>query len=178
MLLESGAQTRGVGGRRMATEARSLVTPELEARRGIWLRERHSEPVGASAIRRWAIAVYWPEKPPRLYWDEEHARGTRFGGIVAPFEFNAFTWPVERDPADSGLETDALPGLRSMAGGTRDRYGEPMRPGDVIRERARIADWEQRETRLGPTLFIHSETEWTNQRGELVRSRLITSVRY
>jgi len=162
----------------MATEARSLVTPELESRRGVWLRERLSEPVSASAIRRWAIAVYWPEAPPRLYWDEEHARRTRFGGIVAPLEFNAFTWPVERDATDSGLETDALPGLRSMAGGTRDRYGEPMRRGDVIRTRSRIADWEQRDTRLGPTLFIHSEVEWTNQRAEHVRTRFLTSIRY
>ncbi len=162
----------------MAAEARALVTPELEALRGVWLRERVSEPVSASAIRRWAIAVYWPEPAPRLYWDEDYARGTRFGGIVAPLEFNAFTWPVERDPADSGLETGALPGLRSMAGGTLDRYGERMRPGDVIRERARVADWEQRDTRLGPTLFIHSETEWTNQGGEHVRTRSITSIRY
>jgi len=162
----------------MATGARSLVTPALEARRGVWLRERLSEPVSASAIRRWAIAVHWPESPPRLYWDEAHARRTRFSGIVAPFEFNPFAWPVHRESADSGLETDALPGLRSMAGGTRDVYGVPMRPGDVIRERARIAGWEQRDTRLGPTLFIQSETEWTNQRGERVRNRFITSIRY
>ena len=162
----------------MATKVRSLVTSELESRRGVWLRERLSEPVSVSAIRRWAIAVYWPDSPPRLYWDEEYALDTRFGGIVAPLDFNAFTWPVDRDAADSGLETDALPGLRSMAGGTRDHYEEPMRPGDVIRERARIADWDQRDTRLGPTLFVHSETEWTNQRGALVRTRLITSIRY
>ncbi len=162
----------------MSADVHSLATPELEARRGVWLRERFSEPISGSAVRRWAIACYWPEPPPRLYWDAKYAAGTRHGGIVAPLEFNAFTWPVERDAADSGLETDALPGLRSMAGGTRDLYGVPMRPGDVIRERARIADWEQRETRLGPTLFIHSETAWTNQRGELVRTRFNTSIRY
>ena len=85
----------------MPDEARSLVTPELESRRGRWLRERFSEPVSASAIRRWAIACYWPDPAPRLYWDEEYAARTRHGGIVAPLEFNAFTWPVERDAADS-----------------------------------------------------------------------------
>ena len=42
------------------------------------------------------IAVYWPDEPPRLYWDEEYARTTKWGGIIAPQEFNPFAWPPER----------------------------------------------------------------------------------
>lgn len=65
-----------------------------------------------------------------------------------------------------------------MNGGQTDTYGVPMRPDDVIRARSRLRNWEQRETRLGPTLFAFSETEWTNQAGELVKRRISTSIRY
>ena len=39
-----------------------------------------------------ALAVYYPDVPPRLFWDEEYARSTRHGGIVAPEDFNPFAW--------------------------------------------------------------------------------------
>jgi len=48
------------------------------------LDRRVSYPITVSDIRRWAMAVYYPEEPPRLFWDEEYARATRHGGIVAP----------------------------------------------------------------------------------------------
>ena len=43
-----------------------LVTPDMRERRGVWGEERTSPPVAESDIRRWAIAVYWPETPPRI----------------------------------------------------------------------------------------------------------------
>jgi N-terminal half of MaoC dehydratase len=57
-------------------QAETLVTPEMEQHRGVWGDERVSYPVSESDIRKWAIAVYWGETPPRLYWDAEYARGT------------------------------------------------------------------------------------------------------
>ena len=32
-----------------------------------------SFPVSESDIRKWAIAVYYPEEPPRRFWDAEAA---------------------------------------------------------------------------------------------------------
>jgi hypothetical protein len=65
-----------------------------------------------------------------------------------------------------------------MNGGQTDTYGVPMRPGDVITSRSRLRDWEERETRLGATLFVFSENEWQNQDGELVKRRVSTAIRY
>ena len=65
-----------------------------------------------------------------------------------------------------------------MNGGQVETYGVPMRPGDVIMARNRLRDWDERDTRLGQTLFTYSETEWRNQADELVKLRVSTGIRY
>ncbi|MYE47504.1 MAG: MaoC family dehydratase, partial [Chloroflexi bacterium] len=82
----------------MSEEPDTLVTDEMIAAKGVWGDETTSHPVTESDIRKWAIATYWPDKPPPLYWDEEYARGTKWGGIIAPRDFNPFAWPVDRPP--------------------------------------------------------------------------------
>ena len=69
-------------------ESLPRVTPDMVERQGQWSEPRSSYPIGQSDIRRWAIATYWPEKPPPVYWDEEYARSTRWGGIIAPEDFS------------------------------------------------------------------------------------------
>ena len=137
-----------------------------------------------SDIRKWAIAVYWPQTPPRIYWDVDYAATTRWGTIIAPADFNPFAWPVtvERPPRAERSEPTNTPrsgkGRRGMNGGQVDTYGVPMRPGDVITSRSRLRDWDERETRLGLTLFSFSETEWRNQDDALVKVRVATAIRY
>jgi hypothetical protein len=163
------------------TDVSTLVTPEMEQAKGVWGEEVTSYPVSESDIRRWAIAVYWDEPPPRLFWDAEYAKGTRWGGIVAPEEFNPFAWG---DPAHPKTPAGALPGRavekgsNVLNGGSVDTYGVRMRPGDVITSRSRLSHWEERVGRHGLTLYTYTETEWRNQHGELVKRRVHTSIRY
>jgi hypothetical protein len=65
-----------------------------------------------------------------------------------------------------------------MNGGQADTFGVRMRPGDVITRRSRLSHWEERQGRNGLTLFSYTETEWLNQRGELVKKRISTGIRY
>jgi len=163
------------------TEVDTLVTPEMEQQKGVWGEETVSYPVSESDIRKWAIAVYWPQPPPRLYWDPEYAKTTRWGGIVAPEDFNPFAWPIrdsEVKPAGAVPGQQARPGGNVMNGGQVDTFGVRMRPGDVITRRSRLSHWEERQGRNGLTLFSYSETEWRNQRGELVKLRVSTGIRY
>jgi hypothetical protein len=163
-------------------EPATLVTPDMEERKGVWGAERVSPPVSDSDIRKWAIAVYWPETPPPLYWDADYAATTRWGTIVAPPDFNPFAWPIVEPRADKPKKKPAgdKPKRRQsvMNGGQVDTYGVPMRPGDIITARNRLRNWEERETRLGQTLFSYGETEWRNQNGELVKRRVSTMIRY
>lgn len=161
-----------------ADGARSLITPEMEARRGVWGLPRASLPVERYDIRVWAISAYWPETPPRLYWDDAYARGTRWGGIVAPQDFNPFGWPVGERESPDGSAGFSAPGVPSINGGQSDEYGVPIRPGDWITERSRLRGWDHRRTRMGPTVFATTEVIWRNQRGEFVRRRLSTNIRY
>ena len=164
----------------MAQGVDTLVTPELQEAKGKWGGERVSPPIAASDIRRWAIATYWPETPPRIYWDEAYAKTTRWGGIIAPNDFNPFAWPVERPRVAMGSGAPRKDGLRltNMNGGQTDTYGVPMRPGDVITSKTRLSDFNERQGRFGLMLYSFRETEWTNQNGEFVRRRISTSIQY
>lgn len=127
------------------------------------------------------MATYYPERPPQIYWDSEYAKTTKYGGIIAPPDFNPFAWSLER-PAGmvrglSGARPDGKP-LTGMNGGQTDTYGVPMRPGDVVSARSRLVDWEEREGRLGHTMYVRTEIEWRNQRDELVKTRMSIAIRY
>lgn len=164
----------------MSTQPATLVTQDMMDRKDKFSEPRTAPPIALADIRKWAIAVYWPDSPPRLYWDEEYARTTRHGGIIAPLDFNPFAWPVDRDPTPPGRATaqGAGVGTRGMNGGQTEEYFASMRPGDVISSSAGLVDWNERQTRLGLTLFTINETRWTNQNGELVKVKRSTGIRY
>jgi hypothetical protein len=164
----------------MVQEADTYITPELRASVGTEVERMVSFQVGAGDIRRWAIAVYWPETPPRLYWDEAYAQTTPFKGIIAPQEFNPFSWPPERPPEapDPGSGGGSGPGTRFLNGGNRNTYLRPIRPGDVITSVTKIAEVFERSGRLGRMLFTVRETTWTNQKGQVVRVLRQTGIRY
>ena len=61
------------------------------------MEEETSYPIAASDIRRWALAVYYPEVPPAEFWDEDDPVTVARGGIVAPDEFNPLAW-MAKDP--------------------------------------------------------------------------------
>ena len=65
----------------MADEPTTLVTQEMIDTRDVWSEKVYSRPVELNDIIKWAIAVYWPEDPPRIYWDEEYAKTTKYGDV-------------------------------------------------------------------------------------------------
>jgi len=171
----------------------SLISSEMRGAIGARLSKSVSYPVSISDIRRWAIAVYWPEAPPRLFWDEDYAVTTAHAGVVAPEEFNPFAWmaaerevleqPASSDPNDTNRIESSLgitgPGLGfQLNGGMSVEYGVRMRPGDVITSVGHLADYVEREGRLGQMLFTVTEDTWTNQRDELVKHTRSTLIRY
>ena len=162
----------------MAQGVDTLISPAMEEAKGKWSEPRRSPPIALSDIRKWAIATYWPETPPAIYWDEDYAKSTRWGGVIAPRDFNPFAWPVHRmRPAAAAAPREGVR-LTSINGGQTDAYGAPMRPGDVISTRTRLKDFNERQGRFGLMLYSYNEIEWTNQAGEFVRRRIATGIRY
>ncbi len=164
-----------------SNEQATLVTADMADRKGVWGNERTSPPISESDIRKWAIATYWPEKPPSIYWDPDYASTTRYGGIIAPPDFNPFAWPVDRPRPRVATKRDKNSerrGQTGLNGGQTDTYGVPMKAGDIIRSRSRLKDWNERQGRMGLMLYTFTETEWCNQFDELVRTRISTGIRY
>jgi hypothetical protein len=168
----------------------SYISDAMRAAVGREYRRRTSFPVSRSDIRRWAIAVYYPEPPPAVFWDEASAAAGPRGEIVAPEDFNPFAWMTASGPGDdSGDPNDPDntehqlgidgPGLKfQLNGGLEVEYGVPMRPGDVITSVASVADYREREGRLGKMLFTVLQDVWTNQHGDEVRRARTTLIRY
>jgi acyl dehydratase len=114
--------------------------------------------VTREAIARYASAV--GETNP-LFYDEEAAGKTRYGGIIAPPTFyNSF-------PIVIGFGLEISYGLSYYAG-QKCQLSQPMRPGDTISARGKIADVFEKTGRSGRMLFIVREVSYWNQRGEKV----------
>jgi hypothetical protein len=169
----------------------TTVSEAMRAAVGKQLRRRVSYPVAESDIRRWAIAVYYPEPPPPRFLDADVAARTSHRGIVAPEEFNPFAWiPEQALPPDSGtawMDPDGIerllgvpgPGLRFMLnGGMKVEYEAHIRPGDVITETSILSDYQERDGRLGLMLFTTVADLWTNQAGAVVKRSCQTVIRY
>jgi hypothetical protein len=87
----------------------SYISAEMLGVVGRLLGSRVSFPISESDIRRWAIATYYPDPPPRLFWDAAYAATTRHGGIVAPEEFNPFAWMSGVTPPGDPESATATP---------------------------------------------------------------------
>lgn len=175
-------------GRVVSEAVASFITEEMEAAVGRELSRTVSYPVSASDIRKWALAVYYPEPPPTCFWDPG-AEGTG-EAIVAPEDFNPFAW-IAVEPAgppppygsggssfESRLGVTEVPLQFMLNGGVDVEYGVPMRPGDVITAVSTLAGYSQRTGRLGEMLFTRTAAHWTNQRQETVKTTHNMLIRY
>ena len=115
--------------------ANTVISDDMRKAIGGELGRSVSFPITDSDIRRWAVAVYYPDDPPRLFWDAGHAAGTGHGAIVAPEEFNPFAWMSSEGPqrAAAGHDPDMIektlgiegPHLKfQLNGGMEVEYGE------------------------------------------------------
>ncbi len=132
--------------------------------------------VDKGAIRRYAEAI---DDPNPLYGDEEYARNSKYGSIIAPPAF--FGWPTKwgrREPLSSEDPGEGIRaalrkvGYTNPAGvnaGEEYDFFRPVRPGDTLVATTTIKDVREREGRTGGKMvFIVRETTFINQNGDLV----------
>ncbi len=146
----------------------SVITQEMREVIGI-----ESEPITTEvekgAIAKFARAI--GDDNPR-YSDEEAARASSSGGIIAPPTFLRSV-RAPRPPREFPSQFSA-----NLDGGSEWTYFEPVRPGDRITVTAKIADFNERKGRLGTMLFTIRETRYANQFGNTVAIQRGTGISY
>jgi acyl dehydratase len=100
------------------------------------------------------------------YVDEERARDSDQGGLVAAPTYLIVMRQLEtRAMAKLDLR---IPYTNGVDGGSDWEYFEPVRPGDTITATARLADYQERPTSFGATLFQIFEMTYRNQAERMV----------
>jgi acyl dehydratase len=154
-------------------------------------------PVEAGHIMMFARSV---GDPNPVYADEEHARGTEAGGIIAPPTFAQAS--AQYDPSyplrpkigapwfgsgrtPSGGRAGGGAGAGSDDGGGTPLHAEqhftyhrPLRPGDVLTVETKDGKtWEKQGKRGGTLQFREMVTEYRDEQGELVITARLVGVR-
>lgn len=143
-------------------------------------------PVDRTAILNFAAAL--GETNP-IYWDEDHAKATPLGTVIAPptFAVASALWNPDAGlrgirqipkraatPADGagkreGGRAGSGSSARLLHGEQRFEYHQPMRPGMRLRASTRAGrTWEKEGKRGGKLRFSETITELRDERGELV----------
>lgn len=132
------------------------------------------DPCNATDIRRWAQAMDYANP---LHWDEDFARASRFGGLVAP---QSFTVAMDYGHGCHPSCVGRIPGSHLIfAGEEWWFYGNPVRPGDKLTQERTFAGYRIAKTGFaGPTMFADGDTVHRNQHGALVAKERATSIRY
>jgi len=127
----------------------------------------HLREVERGAIRRYADAV-GDDNP--LYYDEEYAKNTKYGGIISPPGF--FGWAKKTISSSEGLI--GLIGAMIEAGyagildgGMAYDFYLPVRVGDTLVGSPKVADIALKEGKT-KMMILRFETSYWNQNGDLV----------
>ncbi len=156
-------------------------------------------PVSEVQILYWCDMV---EDSNPLYVDGEYARNSRHGGVIAP-PMGLITWASARAghqgvdanapdvncperapwpprPPGRGGGFKSPPGVvDTIAQGSVQTYGRPLRPGDRVSRTSEVVNCSpEKRTKLGPGYFQTNLDTFYNQRGEIVGTNLFTLLRY
>jgi len=137
-----------------------LITEELMAKIGMEGEPREYE-VERGMIKRFAQAI--DDQNP-LWQDEEYARKSKYGNIIAPPTFIAATGFEQFME-----ETLALASFTTLLHGkTELECYQPIRLKEIITITTKITDIRQRQGKAGKVVFITFATTYKNQKQEPV----------
>jgi acyl dehydratase len=146
----------------------NLITAEMKIMIGQETNLPSIEVIDKVSIIRYAQAI--SDLNP-LYFDEECAKKTKYGGIIAPatFIFDIVPALAEIDSDGRDVSRIKLPGLKLLRAGNEYQFFEPARPGDLINRKRKIIEIYERESKkLGKIIFIVYEITYNNQKGKLL----------
>jgi acyl dehydratase len=137
-------------------------------------------------IRRFADAV---GDPNPLYWDEDYARKSRYGSLIAPPGFLSSLWfsgrSVKWGPKERPTESLGPPALMNalyLAGyhkildtGIDYEFYQMVKAGHTITAVSTVKDIMERSAKEGKVVFLVTETIFTDQAGNpVMKARSMT----
>jgi acyl dehydratase len=147
--------------------ANKILTDEMLKTVGFSTRPVTHE-IEPGAIRKFARAI---EDSNPLFNDEQAARKTRFGGMIAPPTFGRMLGGIFlRLPFQ-------LP-KRGLDGGSEWEFFHPIRAGDRITVQTKLAELRESEGRMGTMIFHTYEVSYTNQFSEVCVLQRFTLISY
>ena len=133
--------------------------------------------IDTGAIKFYADALM--DSDP-LYYDEEYAKTTKHGGIIAPPTFYGGATSLRNLKAgDQRTMTSAHfpvpPGWVSVNAGDEFELFAPVRPGDTLTSREKLVEAHEKQGHSGYLIFTTKEKTITNQQGQVVLIRRTTN---
>ena len=152
----------------MNTSETTAITQELRSFIGL-----ESKPVTYEierhAVERFACAV---GDPNPLYTNEDMAKNSPYGGLIAPPTFFRSLLPGQYPTPYPE------PFAHILDGGSSYKYLEPARVGDQITVTRKIVDLFEKHGKMGAMLFKISEISYVNQQGAAVATQTTTTITY
>ena len=140
--------------------------------------------VNRAMIRHWCEAM---EDENPVYSDEEYAKNSEYGGIIAPPQMAQVfcmppLWPRREmaDPQGKAVKMMDDAGYSGVvATTTTQEYFRPLRLGDRLSYTLKLTSVSpEKKTRLGTGHFITSEYTYRNQDGEVVCIQPFTVLKF
>jgi len=151
----------------MTKESDSLITEEMRKAIGVESELGVIE-VEKETIRRVADAL---GDPNPLWRDEEYAKRTSHGGIIAfPIAFHPST------RAGSPRVRYESPASGGVVASDEWEFFESVRPGDKITVTTRVVDFYETAGRQAKMLFTVTETTYKNQHGRMAMLQRRTGI--
>jgi acyl dehydratase len=180
------------------------VHPQIPDFAKAWLGKESPKAPGGYPVSEVQV-MYWcdmVEDANPLYSDGDYARKSRHNGMIAP-PMGLITWTMARG-GQTGVDFEAPdgncperkpwppkeqgkgggipmpPGMKeTIAQGSVQTYGVPVRPGDRIFSTNETLNCSPlKETKLGPGYFQTNLQTFYNQKDEIVGTNLFTLLRY
>lgn len=141
--------------------------------------------VNKAMIRHWGEAM---RNANPLYMDEEYAKQSEYGNIIAPPEM-ALTWSMapwwppseqKRNPFRKAIDTTDENGYDGLIGTeTSFEFYLPLHPGEKVKSMVKLdAVSSEKTTVMGTGFFVTGGYYYYNEKGELVTYQRFTVFKF
>ena len=151
----------------------SILSEEMKNMLGVEIGPQVHE-IEKGMIRKYAAAI---EAPNPLWRDEEYARKTPYGALIAPPTFLMDTCHLCQQ--EDWVIAIGGPDVKLLNGGMEQENYKVVKAGDTIYVTGKLVELNERDSqKLGKMLIMVLERTFKNQQGEIVARGRFNFIKY